>query len=469
MRPKLYNLLIKPISQESDQAEREVVLNFLLVGVLGLAIVSFIVTLMAPVISHEPAFPSRLLNNFLTIAFIVGIYCVARYLKQYRLVAVLLTGLIAAFGLLIGFEWGILDPHSVLLLSLATVMAGILIGSRYSIYLAVTVTVVLTFLQHGQSVGSLNPDLSWMKQQPVPGDVVAFAAILLVIALVSWLFNRQMESSLRRARRSEEALKRQKALLEIKVEKRARQLEQAQIDKVQQLYRFAELGQLSTALFHDLANHLSTVNVDIEGLKAGEQPDIMRRIQQNVGHINSIVKRVRQQIGGKHTVEIFDVMHEIDEVVKILASAADHASVKIEVVTDQSIQPGLSYKGDITRFRQVILNLISNGIEAYPDPDRKARPEDRPVTVNIKRQNTTLFISVTDYGLGIPPARQAKIFEPFYTTKEEGVGIGLFVVSQVVDKDLGGELTVTSSKQQGTTFTISMPHSYYAAAKTPKD
>ncbi|HET7060077.1 MAG TPA: HAMP domain-containing sensor histidine kinase [Candidatus Saccharimonadales bacterium] len=460
MRHTFYNRFIKPLSKNSDQAEREIVLNYLLVGIFALAVITLVDTLLAPVISGESFYPLRLLAMTINIAIIAGLYFVARYKQLHKAVAITLTLLIITSGYFVASQWGVLNTNSVLLFSLAVVMAGVLIGARYSLYATCFIAVVLAYLQNGEAAGRLHPDLSWLTTKPTAGDVVGFSAILFVIAWVSWLFNRQMELSLKRAQRSEKALQRQRDSLEAKVEKRARQLEAAQLEKMQQLYRFAELGQLSTALFHDLADHLSTVNLDIEGLATGERPDIMRRIQENVGEINAIVRRVRRQIGGRSDVEVFDVVGEVKEVIKILAPAAERAEVAVSINIDRSIEPSLSCRGDITRFRQVILNIISNGIEAYPAPGASAA--GRSVTVGLTRQSSTLLISVTDHGRGIRPADQTKIFEPFYTTKEKGVGIGLFIVKQVLEKDFGGSLTVASNKTQGTTFTISLPKSYYA-------
>lgn len=460
---RLYTRFVKPISKDTDTAEREIILNFLLVGIFCLSIAAFIITLMAPILSREPSFPSRLFNNFIIILFIVSLYFIARYKQQYKLVATILTLLIAIFGLSIASQWGILDPYSGLLLGLAVVMAGILIGARYSIYITVILAIALACIQQGQASDNLHPNLSWMQAKPAFGDVIGLTVILFVIALVSWLFNRQMELSLKRAQRSERALERQRDLLEIKVEKRARQLEEAQLDKMQQLYRFAELGQLSTALFHDLANHLSTVNLDIEGISSGVQPDIMNRIQQNVGHINDIVRRVRQQIGGKRSAETFDVQGEIKEVVKILETTAKNADVKVTIKTDKSLKPALLYNGDPTRFRQVILNLINNGIEAYP-PDHSKKSQAKEVGVALSRQGTRLLISVSDYGAGIKQSSLSKIFNPFYTTKSKGIGIGLFIVKQIVENDFDGTIDAKSDKLEGTVFTVSMPRTYYARA-----
>lgn len=461
MTSKLYNRFIKPASTDSDQAEREIVLNFLLVGVFILSMIALVDTLLAPVISKESFHPERIFNNSITALFVIGIYMLARYKRQYRAVALILTLLIASFACYMVYHWGLLLPTGILLCSLAIVMAGILISARSALYVAAGITVVITLLQYSKSAGNIKPDLSWMSVSSTAGDVIGFSSIFFTIALVSWLFNRQMELSLKRAHRSEKALQRQRDMLEIKVEKRARQLEEAQLERMQQLYRFAELGQLSTALFHDLANHLSTVNLDIEGISGGVQPDIMRRIQQNVGHINDIVRRVRQQIGGKHVTEAFNLQDEIKEVVKILEPTAEQAQVVISVNADKSLRPDLLYKGDATRFRQVILNLICNGIEAYPATQSK-KNTSRTVNVILIRQGTALLISVKDQGSGVSKASLSKIFKPFYTTKPKGIGIGLFVVKQIVENDLNGTISVESDKGRGTTFTINLPRTYYA-------
>lgn len=460
MTRNFYNRFIKPTSKETDQAEREIVLNYLLVGIFALAAVALLDTLLAPVISQEAPHLDRVANNTVTLLFIAGLYAMARYKGWHKAVAIFLTGLITLMSCLLAFHWGLLLPTGLLLFSLSVVMAGVLIGARYSLYVTCLIAIVMAGLQYGKVSGNLHPDLAWVGTGPTPGDVIGFSAILFVIALVSWLFNRQMELSLRRARRSEKALKRQKELLEIKVEKRAQQLEAAQLEKMQELYRFAELGRLSTALFHDLANHLSTVSLDIEGLSARGQSDIMKRISENVGHIDTIVKRVREQIRGKSTVEVFDVADEINEVIKILAPAAAQAKVEVMVERGKSIRPGLSYKGDVTRFRQIILNLLCNGIEAYPARSKAGQP--RVVTLSLEREQTTLLIEVADQGVGISKQNQSKIFRPFFTTKSEGVGIGLFIVKQVVEHDFNGVITVSSGKRAGTMVSVSLPKSYYA-------
>ena len=462
MRRKFYNRFIRPISTDSDQAEREIVFNYLLLGIFGLAVIAWIDTVLAPVISQETPHLDRIVNNTVIILLILGLYAAARYKGRYKASAIVLTAFITAMSCLLALDWGLLLPTGLLLFSLSVVMAGILIGARYALYVTCLIVVVMAGLQYGQSTGALHPDLNWVGTGPTAGDVIGFSAILFIIAFVSWLFNRQMELSLRRARRSERALQRQKALLEVKVQKRTQELDAARLEQMRELYRFAELGRLSTALFHDLANHLATVSVDIEGLKSRDESDIMRRMHDNVRHIDDVVRRVRQQLEGKSNTEAFNVMDEINEVIDILMFDASQAGVSI-MVEPGNVRPSLTYKGDITRFRQALLNIISNGIEAYGGGKGRGKKE-RSVTIRLERIRSELVISVTDHGSAIPRASLKRIFEPFYTTKPKGVGIGLFIVKQVVEGDFKGSIDVRSDKRQGTTFTIRLPKSYYARA-----
>jgi signal transduction histidine kinase len=226
------------------------------------------------------------------------------------------------------------------------------------------------------------------------------------------------------------------------------------MEQIQEFYRFAELGHLSTALFHDLANHLASVSLDIKGLRRDPHSDISNRIRDNITYIDEVVRRVRRQIQGQREVERFNVAEEIKDIIEVLAYHSAQARVTIDLLAPPTRQP-IMYRGDLTRFRQIIINLLSNAIEAYGTGKRVAG--DQPaVTVSIEKTDQDLVVRVVDQGNGIPPADQARIFEPFYTTKDKGIGIGLFIVKQVVEKDFGGRLGLDSSKA-GTAFRVSVP------------
>jgi signal transduction histidine kinase len=112
---------------------------------------------------------------------------------------------------------------------------------------------------------------------------------------------------------------------------------------------------------------------------------------------------------------------------------------------------------DRERFRQIIVNLVDNAAQALadvawtPSDDRQ-----RTITVRTEAAGPHVRISVADNGPGIPQDRLPKIFEPLFTTKSSGVGLGLSIVRQIVEQH-GGTIDVESQVDIGTTFTIFLP------------
>jgi len=176
---------------------------------------------------------SRILGTLATTLLFIGLYALVRYKKQLKLVAIVLTTGLTLLASLLVYRWGLLIPTGILLFGLSIVMGSIVVSARFSLYVAGLITLITAGLQFAQSRGSWQPDLIWMKSRSTAADIIGFTAIFFTIALVTWLFNRQMELALKRAWRSEKALKRQKMLLEIKVEQRAKQLEASQLEKMQ--------------------------------------------------------------------------------------------------------------------------------------------------------------------------------------------------------------------------------------------
>ena len=119
-----------------------------------------------------------------------------------------------------------------------------------------------------------------------------------------------------------------------------------------------------------------------------------------------------------------------------------------------TIQTNLDYYGDANQLRQVMVNLLTNGFHAMTNSTSKH------LEIEAQQEKMAdggwLLITIRDSGHGIPEKARQKIFDPFFTRRENGTGLGLAIVQQIVDSH-GGRISVSDSNASGTTFTILLP------------
>lgn len=435
MLHRLYTYFIEPRQKDEDLRNRELVLNVLLVGTLVLLLSTVLLLVLSYFGFHHRYVLVRMEGVTAALVATWWIYFLSRSGRQ-QIAAWLLIGIYLLIATSVAWRWGVTIPSAALLFGVVIMVTGTVLRSPYPLYVAGVSIIITLAIELAQERGLIRPDLSWIQDPFGISTVSGFCLIFGVIALVSWLFNERTEQSLHRARRAEAGLRRQKLLLESKVEKRTRQLQAAQLEKMQQLYRFAELGQLSTALLHDLANHLTTLTLDIEGLEAESHSHILKRAKRSIRYIDDMVLRVRDQLHGKARIHTFNVASETDEVITILTHKAADAGVKLSWEA-RSDKKDLHCRGESIRFRQLMANLLGNGIDAYTG---QPEGDTREVRVTLEVSGKYIIVIVTDWGKGIDPANRDKLFEPFYSTKKTGMGMGLFIVRQIVEEQFKGSV-----------------------------
>jgi signal transduction histidine kinase len=304
------------------------------------------------------------------------------------------------------------------------------------------------------SAGVIQPDRAPLDDASTWGDVISYGIIFLIFALVSWLSRRQMEQSLQRALAAEAALEVEKDLLAVRLEEQTRHLREVQFDEMRQLYRFAELGQLSTALLHELANHLTVLTLDIDDLhQRHSRSRAIVHAKESISHLDAMVDQVRQQLRETNLTKEISIPSLISETLAAIESKAKTAGVTLiyDVPTNQK---GLSVFGDPLRLSQILTVLVTNAVEAYQGV--KKDKSKRRVVIEAIRKKSHLQITVSDWGTGIPEKTRKRLFLPFRSTKKDGMGVGLFIAKEMIETHFKGTISLDKSTSH-TTFVIEIP------------
>ncbi len=209
--------------------------------------------------------------------------------------------------------------------------------------------------------------------------------------------------------------------------------------------RLAALGQLSAGLAHELRNPLGSIRGSAEMLvrSTAKEGAVTRELAQiisdEVDRTNSLVTRFLD------FARPLEPRRETTDVTSVIDRAAKHARVVIITNYSPDVPP---LEIDPTLMEQVFINLLTNAAQASA--------ADAPITVATRVVKDEAEIFIVDRGCGIPADKIETIFNPFVTTKQNGVGLGLAIVAKIIDGH-GGRMAVESEPGKGSTFRIYLP------------
>jgi two-component system sensor histidine kinase HydH len=216
--------------------------------------------------------------------------------------------------------------------------------------------------------------------------------------------------------------------------------------------RLAALGQLSAGLAHELRNPLGTIKASSEMLARNveKENEIAREvagyISTEVDRCNSLVSRFLDFARPLEArLAPADLTQVIDRSIAMVTREASPRDVTIHRNYAPDIPP---FPMDAELMERVFFNLIQNAVQA-------SQP-GRSVTVKTRALGDMAETSIIDRGSGIDPKLTETIFNPFFTTKPDGVGLGLAIVSKIVDSH-GGKMSVESEQGQGSVFHVLLP------------
>lgn len=242
--------------------------------------------------------------------------------------------------------------------------------------------------------------------------------------------------------------------LEQLVEDRTLRIRQLETQR-QAMEKLAALGQLAAGVAHEINNPLAGIRSAFELVKSGTDPqhehyELLELIDSEIERISDIVHQMYQLYRPlPRSASPFAMDRAVADVMRLLGRIADDSRVRLVSQLPDHTLPGILPEGEV---KQVLFNLVLNAIQA-------SQP-GQAVTIALEEAQDEILVRVCDHGVGIAAADLVRIFEPFYSTKEEdsriGMGLGLSVSSSIMDA-LGGRMEVVSEPGVGSTFTARFP------------
>jgi C4-dicarboxylate-specific signal transduction histidine kinase len=300
-------------------------------------------------------------------------------------------------------------------------------------------------------------------------DVIAFVATALFI---SWLNGRQ--------KRAKEALRLARDELDAKVRERTAELksaneqlqseiaerEAAEEDLIQartevaRIARITTMGELAASIAHELNQPLGSIvmsgDVCLRWL-ARKPPDLdearqaVESIIRDGTRASSVLVRIRGLLRrGERTRERLNINDVIRDVVALLDGELRRSGAELRTGMPGNLPPVVV---DRVLLQQVILNLMMNAMEAM----RTANDRARVLCIRTEKQGSdSVVVLVQDSGAGLDPKHSSRMFEPFYTTRAEGIGMGLTISRSIIEAH-GGRLWALANDGPGSTFCFSLP------------
>jgi len=299
----------------------------------------------------------------------------------------------------------------------------------------------------GASYLSFLAFIDWRQYELFPEDIYELTLRVVFLMMAGILVNRLAEAlrvQSENYRRTAEQLAQANA-----------QLQQAE-EAVRRSDRLAALGQLSAGLAHELRNPLGTIRASAEMLArtVSAENDVTREmagfIATEVDRTNSLITRFLQFSRPLELrLETADLSQTLDRAIALVERESPQVAIHKQYAPE--IPP---FPFDSELLERVFYNLLLNAVQATAPGGA--------VTIKTRTSGGLVEISVIDRGSGIEPKLRDAIFNPFFTTKREGVGLGLAIVAKIVDEH-GGKITVESEPGAGSVFRVLLPMERAAA------
>jgi two-component system, NtrC family, sensor histidine kinase PilS len=220
--------------------------------------------------------------------------------------------------------------------------------------------------------------------------------------------------------------------------------------KVRRAERLAAVGRLAAGIAHEIRNPLAAISGSVELLAQSAPPghqdaELMAIVLREAARLNALITDLLQFARPRSPELVrMDLAHAAGEIVRVIENDRQLDGARVELDAPRPVW----VDADPAHVRQVLWNLLRNAAEASPTGE--------PIRVSVAREAERARLTVRDRGPGIPAEHRARIFEPFFSTKAKGTGLGLATVHRIVEEH-HGSIAVTDADGGGALFTVLLP------------
>jgi PAS domain S-box-containing protein len=231
--------------------------------------------------------------------------------------------------------------------------------------------------------------------------------------------------------------------------------------ELEHIARVATLGELTATLTHELKQPLNAIHVNSSlgiQLLSAPQPDL-KEVHETFSEISGITQRAGEMIQGMRDMLKRDTPGftnvDLNQLIRSVERVVHSDAALNRVAVDLDLSPcTLMVKGDTVQLQQVMLNVMLNAFGAMRGPDldgRRLIVRTKPID-----DGSWALVEAQDSGTGIPPEKLESIFDPFITSKPEGLGMGLSICRTIIERH-GGKIWASNNPDRGATFSITLP------------
>jgi signal transduction histidine kinase len=365
-------------------------------------------------------------TKYIFISFLLASVASVDYLPKFGIA-------IYPFGCFFILIWFFITTYAILKHQLMDINIVIRKGLVYSILVAVITAIYFIFVM---TIGNLFQELVGYQ---------SFVLNLLAIFAIALLFNPLRD-------RIQHFL--DKRFFKGTLESLAQDKERLK-QELFQAEKFAYMGRLASSVVHEIKNPLTAIKTFAEYLpQRYNEPDfkdkVLKILPKEIKRIEGVVEQLLD-LARPRDVKLcqINIINTIDSTLTLLENNFKLKNIKVK----KQYQPGeILINGDDEQLKQVFLNLFLNSIQAMDEGGTL----DISVNLQSSDASRSVLICIKDNGCGIPEENLGKLFTPFFTTKKEGVGLGL-VIAQEIIKQHKGNIRVESKLGDGTRFVIELP------------